>query len=166
MTARFEIVACGVDDVTIGFDMSGSRSVARLNEMTGEPFGLRRLEAEQRYEPTEIELDEVVDSPFPSLMWKSRYGGLVGRVTRLGRESQTVALADRVAAGELTYAQGERPSRHCCFGISDDCVQESEHLLVAPLVSAITGEVLYGTPVPLRLDDRLTSWVEKLEQTF
>ena len=26
----------------------------------------------------------------------------------LGRESQTVALADRVAAGELTYAQGER----------------------------------------------------------
>ena len=31
----FEIVACGVDDLTIGFDMTGSRSLGRLNEMPG-----------------------------------------------------------------------------------------------------------------------------------
>jgi hypothetical protein len=32
----FEVVACGVDDLTIGFDMAGSRSIRRLNEMPGE----------------------------------------------------------------------------------------------------------------------------------
>jgi hypothetical protein len=32
---RFEIVGCGVDDVTIGFDMNGSRSIQRLQEMPG-----------------------------------------------------------------------------------------------------------------------------------
>ena len=37
---RFEIVACGVDDVTIGFDMNGSRAVGRLNSMPG--LGSRR----------------------------------------------------------------------------------------------------------------------------
>jgi hypothetical protein len=31
----FEIVAVGVDDITIGLDMTGSKSVARLNEMPG-----------------------------------------------------------------------------------------------------------------------------------
>jgi hypothetical protein len=31
----FDVVACGVDDLTIGFDMSGSRSIRRLNEMPG-----------------------------------------------------------------------------------------------------------------------------------
>src|SRR4029079_12274200 len=38
--ARYEVVACGVDDITIGFDMTGSRSIGRLNEMPG--FASRR----------------------------------------------------------------------------------------------------------------------------
>jgi hypothetical protein len=32
---QFEIVGYGIDDVTFGFDMTGSRSLARLNEMPG-----------------------------------------------------------------------------------------------------------------------------------
>ena len=36
LTERFEIVGCGVDDVTIGFDMKGSRSsIQRLQETPG-----------------------------------------------------------------------------------------------------------------------------------
>jgi hypothetical protein len=35
--ARFEIAGCGVDDITIGFDMTGSRSLGRLGEMPGLP---------------------------------------------------------------------------------------------------------------------------------
>lgn len=36
MSERFEIVGCGVDDVTIGFDMTGSRSsIQRLQSMPG-----------------------------------------------------------------------------------------------------------------------------------
>jgi len=31
----FEVVACGVDDLTIGFDMTGSRSIRRLEETPG-----------------------------------------------------------------------------------------------------------------------------------
>jgi hypothetical protein len=32
---QFEIVGYGVDDVTFGFDMTGSRSLTRLNETPG-----------------------------------------------------------------------------------------------------------------------------------
>ena len=35
MTAAFEIVAYGVDDLTIGFDMTGSGAIRRLNEWPG-----------------------------------------------------------------------------------------------------------------------------------
>lgn len=35
MTTSFEVVGFGVDDVTLGFDMTGSRSIGRLNEMPG-----------------------------------------------------------------------------------------------------------------------------------
>ena len=77
----------GVPRSTVYFRARGSEDVKaraycrNLKTKAGEPFGLIRLEAEQRYEPTEMELDEVVNSPFPSMMWQSRYGGLVGRVT-------------------------------------------------------------------------------------
>jgi hypothetical protein len=104
----------GVPRSTVYFRARASEDVKaraycrNLKTRTGEAFGLIRLEAEQRYEPTEVELDEVIRSPFPSLMWLSRYGSLGGEITRLGREVQTAVLAERVSAGGLTYAQGER----------------------------------------------------------
>ncbi len=33
--SRYDVVAFGVDDMTLGFDMTGSRSIGRLNEMDG-----------------------------------------------------------------------------------------------------------------------------------
>ena len=32
---RFEVTGYGIDDVTFGFDMTGSRSLTRLNEAPG-----------------------------------------------------------------------------------------------------------------------------------
>jgi hypothetical protein len=49
------------------------------------------------------------------------------------------------------------PCGDCDLRISNDRVQEGKHLLVASLVPAITGEMLNGTPMPLRLDHRLAS---------
>ena len=106
----------GVPRSTVYFAARASEDVKaraycrNLKLKVGEPFGLIRLEAEQRYEPKECMLETVLDPVFPSVIWKSRYGGLSSSVTRLGREVQVGEIAERVSTGELTYAQGERLS--------------------------------------------------------
>jgi hypothetical protein len=57
-----------------------------------------------------------------------------------------------------------RPRVRGSFGIADHRVQERENFAVAALVPAVTGEVLNRPPIPLRLDDRFPSLVEKVEQ--
>lgn len=79
-----------------------------LKMREGEPFGLIRLEAEQRFPPKECPLERVQEAAFAATVWKSRYGGLVGKVTRLAREVQAMEIHERVRSGELTYQQGER----------------------------------------------------------
>jgi hypothetical protein len=104
----------GVPRSTVYFSARASDDVKaraycrNLKTKQGEPFGLIRLEAEQRYEPLEMFLDTAIQSPFPSKIWLSRFGGLAGTIQRLGRELQTVELARMVEAGELRYSQGER----------------------------------------------------------
>jgi hypothetical protein len=44
------------------------------------------------------------------LRWRGRYASVSSTVTRLAKEVQSVEIAERVHAGELTYAQGERLS--------------------------------------------------------
>lgn len=75
----------------------------------GKPFGLIRLEAQERYEPAACPLERV-DVFHLTAVWNSRYGNLTGKVQRLGREVQTVEIARSAAASELTSAQGERVS--------------------------------------------------------
>lgn len=75
----------------------------------GEPFGLIRLEAQERYKPRACPLERV-DAFVLVSIWNSRFGRLSGEVLRLGREVQTVEIAKKVAAGELSAAQGERLS--------------------------------------------------------
>jgi hypothetical protein len=74
----------------------------------GEPFGLIRLEAEERFAPTTCPAEAIEKPAFAAKIWKSRFGNLGGRVTRLSREVQTLEIADRVERGELDYKQGER----------------------------------------------------------
>jgi hypothetical protein len=106
----------GVPRSTVYFSARASDDVKaraycrNLKTNQGEPFGLIRLEAEQRYEPLEMFLDDAIQSPFPSKIWMSRFGGLTGTIQRLGREVQAVELVKRVEAGELRYSQGERMS--------------------------------------------------------
>jgi hypothetical protein len=73
-----------------------------------EPFGLIRMEAEQRFDAKELSVDAVRDPEFFAKVWRSRYGDIDGVVRRLAREVQAVRIHERVANGELTYAQGER----------------------------------------------------------
>ena len=79
-----------------------------LKRKDGEPFGLIRLEAEQRFEPRVVMADQATCAEFAAMIWKARYGNLTSRVTRLAREVQTAKVAERVKRGELTYSQGER----------------------------------------------------------
>jgi hypothetical protein len=81
-----------------------------LKTKQGEPFGRIRLEAEQRFKPKEIMLGLAETPALPAMIWTARYGKLASRVTRLGREVQTVEIAESVKRGELTYSQGERLS--------------------------------------------------------
>jgi hypothetical protein len=76
----------------------------------GIPYGRIRLEAEERFKPKELTVELAAWPSFPARVWRSRYGNLSGQVVRLAREVQTVEIARRVAAGELTYSQGERLS--------------------------------------------------------
>ena len=106
----------GVPRSTVYFSARASETVKaraycrNLKTRTGEPFGLIRLEASQRYEPAACMLEPVLDPSYPSMIWDSRFGGLAGTITRLGREVQVSEIAERVAGGDLTYAQGERVS--------------------------------------------------------
>jgi hypothetical protein len=79
-----------------------------LKTKTGEAFELIRLEAEAGFDPRACPIDQAAEPAFAAEIWKSRYGNLASRVTRLAREVQTVEIAARVKLGELTYAQGER----------------------------------------------------------
>lgn len=82
----------GVPRSTVYFSARASDDVKaraycrNLKLKVGEPFGLIRLEAEQRFEPRDCPLELVLDPSYPSVIWKSRFGGLAGTVTRLGRE--------------------------------------------------------------------------------
>jgi len=88
-----------------------ARSYCRnLKLKVGEPFGLIRLEAEQRYDPGVAPLESAFDPTFPADVWRSRFDGLSATISRLPREVQTIELARRVIAGELRYSQGERLS--------------------------------------------------------
>jgi hypothetical protein len=79
-----------------------------LKTKTGVAFELIRLEAEARFDPRACPIDQAMEPSFAAEIWKSRYGNLASRVTRLAREVQAVEIAERVKRGELTYAQGER----------------------------------------------------------
>jgi hypothetical protein len=104
----------GTPRSTVYFIARGSEKVLaraycrNLKLKKDEPFGLIRLEAEQRFDPKQTFVEAVRDVAFFAKVWKSRYGGLAGIVRRLAREVQAVAIHDRVAKGELTYQQGER----------------------------------------------------------
>jgi hypothetical protein len=91
-------------------DVKARAYCRNLKTRQGAPFGRIRLEAQARYGPLDVMLDDVQDPSFCASVWHSRYGGLEGTVTRLARELQATELAGRVGRGEMTYAQGERMS--------------------------------------------------------
>lgn len=106
----------GVPRSTVYFKARASEDVKaraycrNLKTKTGEPFGLIRLEAEQRYEPKERMLDALLAPGALAEVWLSRYGSLSKRVARLPREQQLLAFARLVEAGALRPSEGERMS--------------------------------------------------------
>jgi hypothetical protein len=74
----------------------------------GDPFGLIRLEAEERFSPKETMAAKLEDPAFIASLWLSRFAKLSSRVIRLAREVQALEIAERVERGEMDYKQGER----------------------------------------------------------
>jgi hypothetical protein len=104
----------GVPRSTVYFSARASEHVKaraycrNLKLKRDEPFGLIRLEAEERFGPRACPDEALADPAFAAKIWTSRYGKLAGRVTRLAREVQALEIAERVERGELDYKQGER----------------------------------------------------------
>jgi len=104
----------GTPRSTVYFIARGSEKVLaraycrNLKLKQGEPFGLIRLEAEQRFDPKAVSVEAAGSGQFFAGIWKSRYGNIGGVVRRVAREVQAVEIHGRVVKGELTYAQGER----------------------------------------------------------
>jgi hypothetical protein len=93
-----------------GNDVKGRAYCRNLKTKQGEPFGLIRLEAEQRFGPREMPLEYVQNPSFARLLWEGRFGSLAGRITRLLRETQVSKLVEWVASGRVSHAQAERVS--------------------------------------------------------
>jgi hypothetical protein len=93
-----------------GNDVKGRAYCRNLKTKEGEPFGLIRLEAEQRFGPREMPLAYVENSSFVRRLWEGRFGMLAGQITRLARETQVVKLVEAATSGRLKYAQAERVS--------------------------------------------------------
>ena len=104
----------GTPRSTVYFKARGSEHVLaraycrNLKTKEGEPFGRIRLEAEHRFDPKVIKLEAASSPAFAGFVWRTRYGNLASKVTRLAREGQAVEIATRVKLGELSYSQGER----------------------------------------------------------
>ena len=79
-----------------------------LKMREGEPYGLIRLEAEERYAPKDLMLEAASAPAFLGWLWESRFGGLASEVVRLGREVQAIEIGARMREGELRYAEAER----------------------------------------------------------
>jgi len=86
-----------------------ARSYCRnLKLRMGEPFGLIRLEAADRFKPRELMLEAAGHPNFAAQLWESRFVGLASRVRRLGRERQAEELSARMVSGELRHGEAER----------------------------------------------------------
>jgi hypothetical protein len=79
-----------------------------LKTKSGKPYGRIRLEAEQRFGPKQCPLESAEQPVFAATIWKGRYADLASTVTRIAREVQATALAERMGRGELTHGQAER----------------------------------------------------------
>jgi hypothetical protein len=101
----------GVPRSTVYFRARGTEKVyaraycRNLKTKTGEPYGRIRLEVEERFEPHACPVERVGDPGFSDEVWRGRYASVSSTATRLAKEVQSVEIADRVHAGELTYAQ-------------------------------------------------------------
>jgi hypothetical protein len=74
----------------------------------GEPFGLIRLEAQQRWGPKSAGLATVASPAFLAHLWRSRFAELAARVVRLPGDVQAVELGRRMAQKELRPSEAER----------------------------------------------------------
>lgn len=96
-----------------GRDVHARTYCRNIKTGKGEPFGLIRFEAVHRFKPSDRVMFSTVEEPGAlRRLWLSRFGGgeVGARVRRIGREVQTVTLADLVESGQIGYAQMERLS--------------------------------------------------------
>jgi hypothetical protein len=102
---------------TVYFTARGSRTkLARVYDRNlrmkrGEPYGLVRLEAQWMFKYGQVPLSTITPGALANL-WLLRFGRdeIGGTVERLGRETQTLALAERVRRGEIKAGQAGRIS--------------------------------------------------------
>lgn len=120
----------GTPRSTVYFRAARSESVVaraycrNLKLRRGEPFGLIRLEAQQRWGPKATSLATAVSPPFAAHLWRSRFGGLSARVIRVPADVQAMDLGLRMKRGELEHGQFERVNAFLSLerqGIASEC---------------------------------------------
>jgi hypothetical protein len=106
--------SAGMPRSTVYFRAARSEKVVgraycrNLKLKRGEPFGLIRLEAQQRWGPKAAGLATVASPAFIAHVWRSRFAELASRVVRLPGDVQALELGRRVARKELRASEAER----------------------------------------------------------
>jgi hypothetical protein len=104
----------GVPRSTVYFKAAKSENVLarsycrNLRLKKGRPFGLIRLEAQQRWGPRETMLAAAASPPFIGRVWRSRFAELTSQVTRVPDDVQASRLGELMRRGELRHGAAER----------------------------------------------------------
>jgi len=126
----WRVTTAGTPRSTVYFRAAKSEKVMgraycrNLRLQRGAPFGLIRLEAQQRWGPKETKLATAASPPFLAHLWRSRFGGLSARVTRVPDDVQALELALRMKSGELRHGEAERLHFFLCLerqGVAVEC---------------------------------------------
>jgi hypothetical protein len=158
---------------TVYFRAARSESVVaraycrNLKLRRGEPFGLIRLEAQQRWGPKETSLAAVVSPPFIAHLWRSRFAGLASTVRRVGDDVQAAELGERMKRGELRYGQAERLHLFLCQerqGIAAECYPASVYASRRREAAKLGYGVSDGKPpLEIELGDLLRPYEEAVD---
>jgi hypothetical protein len=133
----------------------------------GEPFGLIRLEAQQRWQPRVTLLATAVSPPFAAHLWRSRFEGLAARVIRVPADVQAMELGLRMKRGELDHGEFERLNAFLSLerqGIATECYRPSVYASRRREAARLGYGASDGKPaLEIELGDLLRSYVEGVD---
>lgn len=169
----WRVSTAGTPRSTVYFRAARSESIVaraycrNLRLRQGQPFGLIRLESQQRWGPRDTALATVVSPPYAGHLWRSRFDGLSARVIRVASDVQAMELAMRMKRGELDHGQFERVNAFLSLerqGIASECYRPSVYALRRREAAKLGYGASDGKPAfEAELGDLLGPYVEAVD---